>query len=245
MEAILMIPVAGIDWAIGHRLSAFAARRAACFAPAAVLLLLLFATPCKSPAQERWSAEVFTGTAWNLPLPLRIQQHGERDLRLRARYSTRPWRGAPYYAYRFGRWSDRGASELELIHHKLYLDNPPPAIQHFEISHGYNLANINRAAMSDGGTVVRLGFGLVIAHPEGQIRGRPVGPVGSLLGGGYHISGITAQLSVGHRVALSDEIFAAPEAKLTASYARIRLADGWAVVPNAALHALAGFGYIR
>ena len=186
---------------------------------------------------------MFAGTAWNLPLPLRIQQRGEPELRLRARYSTRPWKGAPYYAYRLGRASDSGASEVELIHHKLYLDNPPAAIQHFEISHGYNLLNANRAAISEHGTVLRFGIGLVIAHPEGEIRGRAVGPVRSFLGGGYHISGITTQLSVGHRLALSDQVFAAPEAKMTASYARIRLADGWAAVPNVAVHALAGLGY--
>lgn len=216
---------------------------AASLAAVAILLFAMLGDPCRSLAQDRLSVEVFAGTAWNLPLPLRIQQQGEPELRLRARYSTQPWKGAPYYAYRFGRPSGSTASEIELIHHKLYLDNPPPAIQHFEVSHGYNLLNANRAAMTDAGSVIRFGIGLVIAHPEGQVRGRAVGPVRSLLGGGYHISGITGQLSVGHRLALSDQVFAVPEAKITASYAQIRLTDGWAAVPNVALHALAGLGY--
>ncbi len=216
-----------------------------CMRVVALVLLALGVAPGRSAAQDRWSAEVFAGTAWSLPTPLLIRQQGEPDLRLRARYATRPWSGAPYYAYRFGRWSDATAWEAELVHHKLYLENPPPEVQHFEISHGYNLVTANRATTTDGGTIVRLGVGVVVAHPEGRIRNRPVGPVRSLLGGGYHISGWTAQLSVGRRVPLSQGLFVAPEAKVTASYARVPLQEGWAVVPNVAVHALAGLGYTR
>ena len=178
-------------------------------------------------------------------MPLTIRQSGQEDIRLRARYSTRPLEGAPYYAYRFGRWADGGAWEAELVHHKLYLENPPPEVQHFETSHGYNLATVNHATHS-GGLIIRFGLGLVIAHPEGRVRGRSIGTVRSVLGGGYHIAGITAQLTAGRRFGLAGDIFAAPEAKLTASWAQVPLAGGgYALVPNAALHALAGLGYGR
>lgn len=79
------------------------------------------------------------------------------------------------YAYRIGRWSGRTAWEAELVHHKLYLENPPPAVQHFEVTHGYNLATANRAWATDRRTVLRVGVGLVIAHPEGRVRGRTPG----------------------------------------------------------------------
>ena len=212
---------------------------------AVLALLALLFVPVSSAAQVRWSAEVFAGTAWSLPMPLLIRQGGEPDVRLRAHYSTRPWTGAPYYAYRFGRESNSRVWEAELVHHKLYWENPPPEVQHFEVSHGYNLVTANHAAMLGGGTALRFGFGAVIAHPEGRVRNRPVGPVRSLLGGGYHISGWTAQLAVGRRVPLSGGLFLVPEAKITASCARMPLLEGSATVPNLAVHALAGLGYAR
>jgi hypothetical protein len=88
-----------------------------------------------------------------------------------------------------------------------------------------------------------------VAHPEGRIAGRAVGPVRSRLGGGYHIAGATAQLGVGRRHPLGRgavAAFAAPELKLTASGARVPLAGGGSVlVPNVAVHALAGLGVRR
>ncbi len=225
-------------------LSPDAKRRGLARVLAAALLAPAFA-PGPAAGQERWSAELFAGTAWSLPTPLRIRQRGEPELRLRARWSTRPWTGAPYYAYRFGRWSGRDAVEAGLVHHKLYLDDPPPEVQRFEVSHGYNLAAAGRAHRLAGGPTVRFGVGVVVAHPEGRVRGRPVGPVRSLLGGGYHVAGFTSHLSVGHRLPLTGGFFAAPEAMLTASTARVPLRGGSAVVPNVALHALGGLGYER
>lgn len=172
-------------------------------------------------------------------MPLHIEQPGEPDLHFKARYRTRPWKGAPYYAYRLGydRW------EAELVHHKIYLQNPPPEIEHFEVSHGYNLAMVNYVRPSYG-FVIRFGLGLLIGHPEGKIRGKSVGPVRSLLGGGYHISGISAQLSLARELDLSRHLFINPEVKLTAAWGRVPLAGGGrAEIPNIALHALTGLGF--
>lgn len=188
---------------------------------------------------QGFSGTFFVGTAWNLPMPLRIEQPGHSPLHFKARYRTRPWKGAPYYAYRLGyeQW------EAELVHHKLYLQNPPPEIQHFEVSHGYNLAMVNYAQAS-GGFVIRFGLGLLIAHPEGRIRGNSIGPVRSLLGGGYHISGVSAQLSLARELDLSRHLFINPELKFTAAWSRVPLAGGGrAEIPNVALHALTGFGF--
>lgn len=202
------------------------------------LLMLGIATPAIA---QGWSATVFGGTAWSLPLPLRIEQPGEMPLRFRARYSTRPWKGSPYYAYRLGyqHWS------TELVHHKLYLENSPPEIEHFEVSHGYNLAFISRTIPYPASPLVfRVGIGLVIGHPEGRIRGKAINPVRSFLGGGYHISGLSIQLAVARQLELADHWYLLPEAKLTAAWARMPLAGGGSVnVPNVALHTLLGFGY--
>lgn len=207
-----------------------------------LLLLCVSLSVCAQEAAGRgWSAEVFAGTAWSLPMRLRIEQPGEDPISFRARYSTRPWQGSPYYAYRLGyqQWS------AELVHHKVYLENPPPEIEHFEVSHGYNLAMVSRILpVNASAFTFRLGLGLVIGHPEGRIRGKAINPVKSLLGGGYHISGLSLQFAVGRQLGIADHWFASPEAKLTAAWARMPLADGGYVqVPNIALHTLLGFGY--
>lgn len=205
------------------------------------LISILLAEFCSTTlaAAQGWSAEIFGGTAWSLPQPLHIEQPNELPLRFCARYSTRPWKGSPYYAYRIGyqRWS------VELVHHKLYLENPPPEVQHFEVSHGYNLVMLNRALTASPLTI-RLGLGSVVAHPEGEIRGQAVGPVSSLLGGGYYICGISFQLAVSRHLEISKHWFITPEAKFTAAWTRVPLAGGGqAEIPNLALHVLTGIGF--
>lgn len=203
--------------------------------------LLLFLGLDNHAAAQGFTAEVFAGTAWSLPMPLQIVQPGESPIKFRARYKTRPWQGSPYYAYRLGYqgWS------AELVHHKLYLQNPPSDIEHFEISHGYNLAMVSRALpYQEQQPIFRIGIGLVIGHPEGRIRGKSINPVKSMLGGGYHISGACLQLAVGPPLEIAEHWFFRPEAKLTAAWTRMPLANGgFAQVPNIALHTLLGFGY--
>ena len=187
------------------------------------------------------TAEVFAGTSWSLPLPLRIEQPSKTPIRFKARYSTRPWKGSPYYAYRLGyqHWS------AELVHHKLYLDNPSSEIEHFEVSHGYNLAMISRAlSFNNSPAIFKIGLGMVIGHPEGRIRGKVINPVRSLLGGGYHISGLCLQAAVGPQLGIAEHWFFRPEVKLTAAWACMPVAGGGnATVPNIALHTLFGFAY--
>jgi len=200
------------------------------------------------PARREVAVELFAGTAWSLRTPLTVRLPGEPPAALRARYTTRPLADAPYYAYRASYGTPARAVEAELVHHKLYLENPAPPVEHFEVTHGYNLATANVRAPA-GRYQLRVGVGVVVAHPEGRIAGRPVGPVRSLLGGGYHVAGATAQLGIGRRYRLgggATAAFAAPELKLTASAARVPLRGGGSVVvPNIALHALAGLGVRR
>lgn len=193
------------------------------------------------PAQTRWSLELFGGTAYSLPTRLTIRQAGEPRIALTARYATRPWSGALYYAYRVGRWSGDGAWELELVHHKVYLENAPADVQHFEITHGYNLVLANRAFRRKQ-LILRLGAGVVIAHPETTIRGRTHPQRGGLFGG-YHLTGPAAQLALGARIPIVRGLFASAEGKFTAARARVPVEGGHATAPNVALHALVGLGY--
>jgi hypothetical protein len=222
------------------------------------LLLVLVVASGRALAQgdpREAHLELLLGTAWSLPTPLVIELPGVPTVRRRARYSTRPWSDSPYYAYRAGGGSTaaRGAPagyEAELVHHKLYMDNPSPPVEHFEVTHGYNLLMAS-AVRPANRLAVRFGVGLVIAHAEGSIAGQRVG--GSrrtFLGGGYHIAGVTAQVGVGRRYFLGRgrvAAYAVPEAKLTASVARVPLGDdgGSVLVPNIAVHLLAGLGVRR
>ena len=217
-------------------------------APAAIVALAA-ATPPPRAASAQTSgheaaAEFFLGTAWSVPLPLVLEAPGKR-LAFRARYSTRPLADAPYYAYRASVLRRAHGGEVELVHHKLYLENPIPPIEHLEISHGYNLAMANLAAPA-GGWQLRIGLGFVVAHPEGRIDGRPVrGARRTLIGGGYHISGASIQLALGRRYPLGRgdiALTAAPETKLTAGFARVHLQQGTLIVPNIAVHVLGGVG---
>jgi hypothetical protein len=193
------------------------------------------------------AAEFFTGSAWSLPLPLTIRDGAQR-VRLVAHYDTRPFADAPYYSYRAVRTGESGrGAELEMLHHKLYLQNPIPPIQHFEVSHGYNLPTANVTGPGNGWQM-RFGVGLVIAHPEGQVAGHELGDAPTSLGGGYHIAGVTLQIAVGRRYPLGagdTRVNAMPEAKLTASWARIRVDALEFTVPNVAFHLLGGIGVQR
>jgi hypothetical protein len=207
----------------------------------ASFFLTLLTTAASARAQEGWSVEVFGGAAASLPMPLTVHQAGERDIRLTAHYDTKPFTTPPYYAYRFARWANGRAWELELVHHKLYLKNAPAEVQHFEVTHGYNLLSVNRAVRRRG-FALRLGAGVVIARPEATIRHKTRDERDRLFGG-YYLAGPTVQIAGTRRVPLWGRVFAAVEGKLSASHAWVPIADGTAVVPNVAAHLLLGLGY--
>jgi hypothetical protein len=191
-----------------------------------------------------WTAEAFVGSAWHLPMPLTVDLARERT-RLRARYDTRPFADAPYYSVRAG-YANKAARavELELLHHKLYLQHPEPPVDRFEVSHGYNMAMVN-GVWPASGWQLRVGLGLVIAHPEGIIAGRPISGRHTTLGGGYHIAGVTVQAALGRRYPLGrgDVVMTAtPEAKVTTSWATVPIPGGRVTVPDISAHVLGGLG---
>jgi hypothetical protein len=222
-------------------------RRAICVAGAALLAVPVRTATAQATCPARsLAAELFGGTGWSLPLPLTLDGPDGRT-RFRARYSTRPFADSPYYSYRLGVGGRDGSIEAEMLHHKLYLENPVPPIDGLEITHGYNLPTINVAGPGDGWQL-RVGLGIVVAHPEGRVAGRPVDASRSFLGGGYQIAGITTQVALGRRYALGRGRVAptvAPEMKLTGSWASMRFGEGRLMVPNLALHVLGGLGVRR
>jgi len=189
----------------------------------------------------RISFEVNGGDAYNIPTWLRIMQVNEDPISVKsARYEDKPFYEAPYYNWRIGYWSGNRGWEVELVHHKLYLTNPPDEVQHFEVSHGYNLITINRAWERDN-WVGRVGLGVVLGHPESEIRGQKLDWANSYPDG-FYVGGPTGQLSLSRRIFLGHYVFINLEGKMTASYAALPVANGTAYVPNLALHGLFGLG---
>ena len=209
-------------------------------ATASLALALLL--PATARAQASWRIEGFGGSALSLPSRLTVRQEGEETVRMRARWETRPLADAPYYAYRVERWEGDAGWAVELLHHKVYLRNETEVVEHFEVSHGYNQLTLARA-WGAGRTMTRLGAGVVIAHPENTIRGRPLDEERGLLTEGYHFAGVAAQGARGVRLRLAGRLALVAEAKVTAAWARVPVDGGSADVPNVAAHGLVGLGY--
>lgn len=209
-------------------------------------LLLLAATAAGDPL---WRLDISGGSAWNAATPLTIRQEGEEPVRFIARYRTRPFADVPYYAVRVGR--GRAARwEAELIHHKIYLDNPPPEVEQFRATHGFNLLSLGRSwpvgrarPYADRRAELRFGAGPMLTHPISIVRGRAYEGGRYLFGTGWLLSGIGVQFGAGHRWRLGRAVELVAEFKATAALAELPVADGRAETPNAALHGLLGLGF--
>jgi hypothetical protein len=192
-----------------------------------------FALVTSAAAQADWALDVFLGGAWNLPTPLVIEQTGHPDLEVHARYRTRAFELPLYYAARVARWRGDEGLALELVHHKIELRDPPPEVERFDVSHGYNLLLVE-AMRRTPRVDVGLGAGVVVARPEVTVRGRPAGR--------YELSGPVACALLGHAWQLGHRWRASAEIRFTAARARVGVAGGEAFAPNLALHALVGVG---
>ncbi|HEU4763036.1 MAG TPA: hypothetical protein VFS28_00165 [Gemmatimonadales bacterium] len=207
-------------------------------------LVLFLGLSAASPlaAQRAWTAELFGGSSWSAHTPLTIEQAGQPDIRFSAHYDTRPFYGAKYYAFRVARWHGDRAWAIDFTHHKLYLTNNPPEVQHFEVSHGYNLLHLSRIWRRHG-WLLSGGGGVVFTHPENTVRGKKLYPEsGGTLGGGYYLDGVSVMGAAGRQVRLSDHLFLSGLAKVTLSNVTTRVMDGEAEVPNVAAHLNFGLG---
>ncbi len=193
-------------------------------------------------AQPEWSIEGRVGGAWNSPMPIVLRQQGEENLRLDPTWSSRSFEPPIYYGWRVTRWGERSGWALDLTHHKLHLENPPPEVQHFAISHGYNLLTVQRLEGRDGWQY-GLGLGAVIAHPESQVRGLSQDEKGGPIGEGYYLSGPTAAALLAYSRDMQGGLFVTFELRMTMSHASVPIANGEAEVPNFAVHGTIGLGW--
>lgn len=194
-------------------------------------------------AQGTISLEGALGTALNAPTPLEVNQNGFEQIKLTANYSTRPFQSSPYYQVQGGYWYQRGRKAIVFgfLHHKIYLDNPPPEIQRFEITYGYNTLYLGHAWLS-GKWQISAGGGPLIANPITVVRGQADDRRSGFFDLGWYIAGGTVYGALQRRFPVGDKVYFGLEGKVTGSMAWITIADGNARVPNLALHILASFG---
>src|SRR3989442_3355869 len=106
--------------------------------PSAGRMVALLACAACTPAvaADTWTFEAFGGNAYNFNSRLKITQERGFSQSLTANYETRGFRSPPYYLLRAARWQNQRAWEISLIHHKLYLTNPPAGVSRQSVSHG-------------------------------------------------------------------------------------------------------------
>jgi len=196
---------------------------------------LLVATPAKG--QVRLAIEVFGGTAISFNTPLTLEQTGAETIELTGDYETRPLDQPFYWAIRVGARSSKSAWELQLIHHKMYLANPPAQVQRFEVTHGFNILTVNYARETRPLTL-RAGAGVVLPHVTGTVRGEDYSTQG-----GYEIGGPAFLVGAGKRWPIVAGLSVEAESQLTVGWIDIAVTGGRVSASNVALHLWAGLGY--
>lgn len=215
--------------------------------PLYFLLLIILITLNANAQKSQWGFELHGGLPYNVPLPLTITQQNEPTIHFNAKYSSQPMTPPVYWVWRFSKWKNGKGWELEAIHHKLYLDNIPDEIQEFTITHGYNIVTVNRSfeklLFQKHSYILRLGAGIVLAHPENEVRNQKLYPHDGLFELGYYISGPVLNLTVGKRFYFCNRAFLNTELKFNPSYSRVPIVSGHADVWNMAFAFVFGLGF--
>ncbi len=139
-----------------------------------------------------------------------------------------------YWALRL-RWqrADDGF-EVQLLHHKLYLNNNPEYIDHLEITHGFNILTANYLRRTYP-IQPRMGLGIVIPDAESIV-------LGEYHQDGYKVGGPAVLLGAGWEHALGRHVLIAADAQFIAGWAAVDIDGGEARVRSLALHLLLGIG---
>jgi hypothetical protein len=205
------------------------------------LRLLLLAALCRAvPAAAQVEAQVFGGSSVSLPSPLHIVQEHQPDIDFTGHWATRPFQDTPYYGVRLGLWRGGRGWLLDFTHHKMYLTNPPPAVQFFRITNGVNMLTLSRG-FRRGNFSYAFGAGPVITFPVSRVRNRENGG-GRGFWGGYFLSGGSLMASATRRVSFAGPLFLSLDGRASASYMRVPVGGGHALVPDFAFHFHLGLG---
>jgi hypothetical protein len=207
-----------------------------------LVIVCLSYEPQNVLGQRSWTFNISLGDAYCFKMPLVIEQEGYEKIKLTAHYRTESFKLPVYYSWKIGTARDQRGWELELTHLKIILKNNPPEVQEFRVSHGYNYLTINRIWDFDF-MLLRLGIGTIVAHPESTVRNMSFDTNQGFLNRGYHFSGGGLQIAAEKRFTIFKGFFFSLEVKAAAAIAKVGVAEGHAIVPQAGFHGLFGFGY--
>ncbi len=210
------------------------------FIASAIILLLFEAQDILG--QRSWSFNISLGDAYCFKMPLVIEQEGYEEIKLTAHYKTESFKLPVYYSWKIETARDQKGWELELTHLKIILSNNPSEVQEFRVSHGYNYLTVNRIWDLDF-LIFRIGIGTIVAHPESTVRNMSFDTHQGFLNRGYHFSGLGMQIAAEKRITIYKGFFLSLEVKAAAAWAKVGIAGGNAIVPQAGFHGLFGIGY--
>lgn len=211
-----------------------------------IVALIAFGPLSNTAAAQSLTFEAMGGSAYNVPVPLTVNQTGYPEIRFTAHYATMPFGPyAPYFSWRLSLWNKdgHGGWEITQIHHRLFLTNNPPEIQYFAIHFGYNFFLAGHA-WERRGFIYHLDAGVLICNPSNTVRGLTLNNRSAgLFDAGYDVAGIGAEAAVSRQFEVTHRFFFVLTGALMAGRAHVPVAEGSAEVPNLSFHGQAGAGF--
>ncbi|MFL6619107.1 MAG: hypothetical protein ACJ8MH_10920 [Povalibacter sp.] len=208
------------------------------FARCIACICFAFVSGASQAQSVRWTFEGLLGDAYNFDSKTRIDHPNVDDSAFDGDYDTRGLEGPFHYVWRISRWTDSRAWELQLMHHKLFLQNRPAGVEWLSVSHGFNVVTVNRTFESRDWRF-RVGAGPVITHAEASIAG-------TNYDGPYELAGAAVLIGVDKTISLGSRFFVVGEVDATFGYIESQPSgdpDLEFSISNPALHAQLGLGY--
>lgn len=188
-----------------------------------------------APVAAQWRLEAWLGDAWSLPTRVTFSQFNQPAISVNATWSTRPFEPTWYYSGRVAKWSGDAAWAFEYMHHKTYLDNPPPGVAFFRVTNGINYLLVERLWRTNGWEYGG-GAGAIYAVPVSSVRGLVYDNAHGIFHSQYELAGAVLQVNLGRRIRLLPFAYGSLSLKATGGYLRVHIANGHAITSNFALH---------
>jgi len=192
--------------------------------------------------------DISLGEALSLPGEIKIKRTDGGSINFKAQYKTKGLKSPHYYSIRIRKEILRKKTEIELIHHKLYVDEGlPPEINKFEITDGFNFLMLNTLMNWYSHFLCRVGAGIVVAHPDVTINGesnfvRGGGLIPKFWSDGYHWGGFSSQFSLLYSKKIK-KISYILESKFIYAQSNVPVVDGSMKLSNLSIHFLAGLSF--
>lgn len=196
---------------------------------------ILIAAASPRPLAAQWRVEGWLGDAVQLPTPVTFSQAGRADISATGDWATHPWEPTWYYGGEIAHWSGDNGWAFQYMHHKMYMENPPPGVGYFRITNGVNFLLIERLHRSHAWEF-GVGAGPVLSVPVSEVRGLKYGDAHGIFHSEYELGGGGMEVNVTRRLRLLPFTYGMISLKGTAAYVHVPIANGHAQTTDFALH---------